>query len=283
MGVATAQPFDYALLLICFLCCAAVSFISGSASARLDANVSKSYWPYAVRYVQYLLNRSYQRRTNSTAYELFTGKKPDMRKLQHFGTPCIVYNEGLKQKVDTCGREAIFLGINPQSKGYFTLCQRTGQVKTSQNVSFPQEINDEHDSPLAFRQPIREEKPGQQSSDKDNEDIPNNDQGGAAEPPQRERNQRNTGPPKYLADYHLSTTVDYAYAVITSIPLPYVEAITSPNAENWKAALDCEIKTLHDNHTWELSKLPENRSETKGRWVYTLKQGKQPGEAHFKA
>ena len=32
MGVANAQPFGHALLLICFLCCAAVSFISGSAS-----------------------------------------------------------------------------------------------------------------------------------------------------------------------------------------------------------------------------------------------------------
>ena len=105
------------------------------------------------------LNRSYQRRTNSTSYGLFTGEKPDMRKLQQFGTPCIVYNEGSKQKLDARGREAIFLGINPQSKGYFTFCQRTGQVKTSRNVSFPQEINDEHDSPLAFRKPIRKEKP----------------------------------------------------------------------------------------------------------------------------
>ena len=63
------------------------------------------------------LYRSYQRRTNSTADELFTGEKPEMRKLQQFGTPCIVYNEGSKQKLDACGREAIFLGINPKVKG----------------------------------------------------------------------------------------------------------------------------------------------------------------------
>ena len=48
---------------------------------RLDADVPKSYWPYAVRYAQYLRNRSFQRRTHCTAYELFTGQKPDMRKL----------------------------------------------------------------------------------------------------------------------------------------------------------------------------------------------------------
>ena len=86
------------------------------------------------------------------------------------------------------------------------------------------------------------------------------------------RIQRNMGPPKYLADYHLSATVDYAYAATTSIPLTYEEALTSPNSENWKApGISYSIR-------WELTKLPENRSATKGRWVYTIKQGKQPGK-----
>ena len=47
--------------------------------------------------------------------------------------------------------------------------------------------------------------------------------------------------------------------------------------------MDCEITTLHDNHTWELTKLPHDGSETKGCWVYTIKQGKQPGNVQVKA
>ena len=47
--------------------------------------------------------------------------------------------------------------------------------------------------------------------------------------------------------------------------------------------MDCEIKTLHDNRTWELTKLPHDPLETKGRWVYTIKQGKQPGNVQYKA
>ena len=43
---------------------------------RSDAMIPKSYWMYAVKHAQYLRNRSYQRRTTSTAYELFTGKNP---------------------------------------------------------------------------------------------------------------------------------------------------------------------------------------------------------------
>ena len=146
--------------------------------------------------------------------------------------------------------------------------------ETSRNASFPQEIDDEQDLPSVIGKPVREEQPKEQPSDKDNVDTPNGDPEVTAELPQRERSQRNTGPTKYFAKQYLSTTIHYAYFAIASIPLTYEEAITSPDAENWKAAMDCEIKTLHDNHTWELTKLQYDRSETKGCWVYTITQGK---------
>ena len=47
----------------------------------------------------------------------------------------------------------------------------------------------------------------------------------------------------------------------------YEEAIHSKDAEKWKAAMDNEIKTLKENHTWDITPLPESRTETKGRWV----------------
>ena len=37
--------------------------------------------------------------------------------------------------------------------------------------------------------------------------------------------------------------------------------MTSPIAENWKAAMDYEINTLHDHHTWEVTKQPENQGK----------------------
>ena len=47
--------------------------------------------------------------------------------------------------------------------------------------------------------------------------------------------------------------------------------------------MDNEIKTLTDNKTWDLTPLPENRTETKGRWVYTLKQGEKTGKVQYKS
>ena len=61
--------------------------------------------------------------------------------------------------------------------------------------------------------------------------------------------------------------VDYAYTVVPSMPKTYEEAIHSQDAEKWKAAMDNEIKTLKENHAWDITPLPESRTETKGRWV----------------
>ena len=69
---------------------------------RAETNNSKSLWPYAARHAQYLRNRSYQRRTSSTAYELFSKVKPDLSKLHAFGAPCIIYAEGHRHILDIC-------------------------------------------------------------------------------------------------------------------------------------------------------------------------------------
>ena len=92
------------------------------------------------------------------------------------------------------------------------------------------------------------------------------------------RPQRDTGPPKHLNDYYLTASVDYAYTAIPCVPNTYDEAVQSKDADKWKVAMDNEIKTLKDNKTWDLTPLPDNRTETKGRWVYTLKQGIEPSK-----
>jgi hypothetical protein len=42
--------------------------------------------------------------------------------------------------------------------------------------------------------------------------------------------------------------------------------------------MDAEMNTLIENDTWEIVQLPHDRTETKGKWVYTMKQSKQEGE-----
>ena len=80
-----------------------------------EASISKQFWPYAVRHAQYLRNRSFQRLSQKTAFELFTGSKPDLRKLHIFGSKCTFYVEGPKQKLDSRGQSGLYLGVQARS------------------------------------------------------------------------------------------------------------------------------------------------------------------------
>ena len=91
---------------------------------------------------------------------------------------------------------------------------------------------------------------------------------------------RERKPPSYLSDYitnvqigtdQVSGDVDYCYKV-SGFPETYQEAIESPDAELWKAAMREEMNSLNENNTFTLTALPEGRQTVGGRWVYTIKE-----------
>ena len=61
-----------------------------------------------------------------------------------------------------------------------------------------------------------------------------------------------------------SISIDYAYS------------------EKWKAAMDIKIHTLSTNEKWELTPLPQDRKETKGRWVFTINKERNLAECNIK-
>lgn len=249
-----------------------------------DADLPKHFWSYAVKYATYLRNRSYQRRTGSTAYELFTQEQPDMRHLHTFGTPCTYYVDGAKPKLNARGHSGTYLGINPINKGYFILTASRNKVLTTRNVV----VNDIDLDEEVIRPPP--DKPSSES----NTECNNSDDDVSCESGQQtpindtssNRPRRETRLPPYLKDnYDLSSTatIDYACSIVPRIPNTYEEAIKSPEAEKWKAAMNAELSTLRENNSWEVVPLPDGRTQTKGKWVFTLKQGKTHNDVQFKA
>lgn len=106
--------------------------------------------------------------------------------------------------------------------------------------------------------------------------------------PTRERK-----PPEYLKDYSQNqedteeddctlTSVDYCYRAVCGVPLTFKEAMTFSVSEKWKKAVDEEIKSLEDNQTFTLTKLPEDRKTVGGRWVYSIKSDIE-GHDQYKA
>ena len=67
------------------------------------------------------------------------------------------------------------------------------------------------------------------------------------------------------------------------VPKSYDEAIASPHAKEWKAAMDAEFEALLANDTWELRPLPPGRQPIKCKWVYAYKTKPDGNLDRFKA
>ncbi|KAH9657232.1 retrovirus-related pol polyprotein from transposon TNT 1-94-like protein [Citrus sinensis] len=68
--------------------------------------------------------------------------------------------------------------------------------------------------------------------------------------------------------------VAYALPVIDdNIPNTFGEALRRSESDQWKLAMEEEIKSLHQNQTWELVKLPKGKRAIDNKWVHTKKQG----------
>jgi len=52
-------------------------------------------------------------------------------------------------------------------------------------------------------------------------------------------------------------------------PLSFEEAMSSPEAEEWKKAMDEEIATLEERNLFSIVKHPENENIFGSRWEYS--------------
>lgn len=62
-------------------------------------------------------------------------------------------------------------------------------------------------------------------------------------------------------------------------PTSYRAAINSPEKVNWKAAMDGEIQSMHDNEVWIEVDLPPGAKVVGSKWLYKIKTD-MDGNAH---
>ena len=85
-------------------------------------------------------------------------------------------------------------------------------------------------------------------------------------------------------DDQVLTNVEYSYK--SAFPKTYQQAMDSPKSSNWKAAMEEQMNSLTEKHTFTLSDLPEGRNAAGGPWVYTIGEsytGAKPFKARFVA
>ncbi|KAK2442749.1 putative mitochondrial protein [Trifolium repens] len=273
--------------------------------------IPKEFWPEAVNWSVYVQNRSPTVAVkNMTPEEAWSGFKPAVHFFKVFG--CIGYvhvSDAQRKKLDNKSVKCILLGISEESKAYKLYDPVSRKVIVSRDVVFAEnekwnwKTNGEDNKDLENLGEEEETESHSQldqstpAEDNNTLNTPNshNEQESSSED---DGNKSNTGsengnlgtrprrPPGWLSDFDTSAEGDeeqyWAMAMFTQCqdPVSFEEAKKN---NNWKNAMDAEIKAIEKNETWELTKLPDGAKKIGVKWVFKTKYNEKGEVDKYKA
>ena len=257
----------------------------------LGRNMPMFLWPEAVNYATWLKNRLPSRAIpGETPYSLVHKTKPNLSRAREFGGKLYVHSTA-GGKLEARAEEAVFVGIDEESKGYRVYWPEKRRVSIERNVTFvPMTTNIETDGldvgesvPVSTPQNIQPTLPSDQAPPdppvtplRPSQPLPQ---------PTTPRPTRVRPPAGYyrdleqgrvelaaMADNLLESNLHWALA--TAEPEPTLkEALTGPDAEEWYDALDYEIGQLEKLGAWEIVKPPPRVNIIPSHYVLVTKRG----------
>jgi len=76
---------------------------------------------------------------------------------------------------------------------------------------------------------------------------------------------------------------EFALLTYGGEPGSYEEAMLHEEKDKWFKAMQEEMKSLHENHTFELVKLPQGKRPLKNKWVFKLKSEENNSKLRYTA
>ncbi|KAH9753660.1 hypothetical protein KPL71_015154 [Citrus sinensis] len=258
-----------------------------------NAGLDKKFWAETVSYASHLVNRLPSAAIGGkTPMEMWSGKHAqDYDSLRVFGCPA--YYHVKDGKLDPRARKSIFVGFKGGVKG-FKLCDLEDKkfvysrdvtfdessimkVSSSQQVEnkttevlqrvefdatpyVPVSSTSEKDSTMEVTPRVEEDVVfSDVPQNEETIDDVDNDDFIATKRPRREIKK-----PGWLTK---DMVVAYALSVIDDdIPNTFSEALRSSESDQWKLAMEEEMKSFHQNQTWELVKLPKGKRAIGNKW-----------------
>ena len=114
------------------------TIIEGARSLLFAAELSRGYWPYAMKTKVYVMNRSPARSNKHylSPYQKMFGKSPDLRHLRIFGCPGFAVKDTTrKTKLDSRAQPCIFLGYTSYGSNYVVLFTKTRVISTVRTIN----------------------------------------------------------------------------------------------------------------------------------------------------
>lgn len=275
------------------------------------AKLPKSFWAEAMFTAVYLINHSPSvPLEGDVPQRVWTVKYVSYKHLRVFGCRAFVHvpiNE--RSKLDKKTKECIFLGYSEDEFGYRLWDPRDRKVVRSRDVVFfeDQTIEDcekkkANPSPCITVDPTpslpRVVVPQDHGGDMhdhandtldddghngdDNDDVPvqteeAQPQSDPSPPPQLRKSTRAIKPSTRFPNN------EYVLVTDGGEPETYDEAMSHVHREKWYDAMQDEMKSLHENHTFELMELPKGKRALKNKWVYRLKCDDTSSQPRYKA
>jgi transposase InsO family protein len=199
-----------------------------------------------------------------------------------------------------------------QSIEFETIHQNNSDPLTNQGVRRHHSDSNQHDSPPSPSSGGDTSAPGENASQPEFEDAPDDesdisDNITVTQPhqdavqsdddtvitlsgprPAEGRSHRAIPRPDYRALHygHLASALlaQPSTPFVVTEPSSYKQALSGPQSEHWYASMQREIKQLEDQNTWQVvQQLPPGRVLIKGRWVFKLKRNPDHSIKEYKS
>lgn len=272
------------------------------------AKLPKSFWGEAMRTAVDMINLSPAAALDGDVpNRVWTGKEVSYTHLRVFGCRAFVHiPKDERSKLDDKAKQCIFLGYGHEEFGYRLWDPVNRKVVRSRDVVFLEdqmtdldEQGEASSSSVEIPVSVDPVPPPIQSSAQGGATQEDGDDTGNVEVPPvedaepvEEVEQSSPVPPvetqvrRSTRDRHPSSRYsvnDYIMLSDGGEPETYEEAMQHEKKHEWFGAMQEEMKSLCENHTYDLVKLPKGKKTLKNKWVYKLKTENNSSQPKYKA
>jgi hypothetical protein len=248
-------------------------------SMLIDSKLSTKYWGEAVTTANYLQNILPAAGEATTPYEKWEGKQPKLSHIKRFGCPAYaIIPPEKRHKLDSKARKMVL------NKGHRLLDTDTDRICISRDVRFI-----EGDSHLCASTTVNQTDNVQQPIADDTvtevywettPDSETNEQQPNVPVQLPETEVRRSSRIKKRPERLIETA---SLANDLGEPKTFADASKVAESRQWKEAMDSEIRSLVQNKTWSLTKLPEGKTAIGCKWVYKVKTDGEGNITRYKA
>ena len=261
--------------------------------------VPKMFWPEAVKWTTYVLNRSPTLAVKGmTPEEAWSGEKPSVEHFRVFG--CVGHADipdAKRTKLEGKSVKCVLLGVSDESKGYKLYDPASRKVLISWDVIFEEEK--QWDWNAASKENLQVDSEGgnnefyeydhTDANPTEENEIEETDQiGDQLDTTQNvvDEDGRIRHAPRWREDYvsgeGLSEDEDIVHMALvdSAYPICFEDAVKSAK---WRQAMEDEITAIEKNHTWKLFELPNGAKKIGVKWIYKSKVNEHGEVDKFKA